>query len=150
MMANKVSWLIIVALIGYIFVVFIKDDGSGSNYVTKTYNDKYFEVEVKLPTLLEAGNKLEVTATVTYIGEKPITLNHGAQLILFRLEKDGEYIDGTVIPGIGLTSTFKPNHTETFKNGFRVNEKGIYYVTVSSDVDNLYIDMEPIKITVTE
>ena len=142
---KKITLLIVIFLVfSYmIYSIFIKKDGS--DFVEKKMVTDSFELSVSYPTLLEVGDVMEVEATLKYIGDKEIWLEHGSgDMIIFVLvDPNGQPVGNNADTGTGVTTKIGPNHEFTNMEKFKMKKKGIYRLKVFTD--GLYQNNKPIE-----
>lgn len=110
-----------------------------SKPIVESIESELFRLEVEIPfTQLESGDNLNVSGTLTYLGDEPIELVHANPPILLSLAEQG---GGT--EDIALTTEMAPRDVIIIEESFTLPDPGIYWLkteTTSLRVNGEFIE----------
>ncbi|MFZ4453114.1 hypothetical protein [Salibacterium aidingense] len=116
------------------------DPSGETNRKTSRIEASGFSLKVNAPTVVEAGELIQVEAVLTHNGEEAVDLYHGDPIIRLSYSGDKgikEYND------IGRVSTLPPGDKKVVKETFKTKKPGAEKVsatTTSLKVDGEYIE----------
>lgn len=110
-----------------------------SEPVVESIESEHFRLKVEVPSvLLEEGDKLKVSGSLTYLGDEPIELVHGNPPILLSLAGQG---GGT--EDIAIATEMAPGDSITIDTAFTLLDTGIY--SLQTETTTLKMDGEFIE-----